>query len=334
MCSKDKRHARTCVHCHREWQAKCARARYCSTRCQYLASGSRVILACQKCGDDFECRAMEVRAGRRFCSKKCMLDARRRTAKPCLECGKLFATKPKKDPRKGKGLYCSKRCAGAARRAGKRQGKWKEAQELRACRAKIKPSQKMYASMQKAMRSHMLAIVELWERMARYKPCKTCGGPLKDHANERTMFCSIQCAAEYKAEIKCACCCVPFVKRGVHGSSKALCLRCKRTAKRRHRNHRNIASRARKHGVLRERYSRKELLERDGWECQLCGVALLRRWTYHKQTLIPHPRNATLDHIVAMACGGADAAWNIQACCFACNCRKSDASKGQLRLKL
>lgn len=325
---------RQCRNCLQTWRARSPKASFCSNRCQNLFYGTRKTLNCAACGIQFDCTAREAAAGRQYCSRTCMLRVRRRPAKPCLECGKLFSTKPKKDPRKGKGLYCSKRCAGAARRAGKREGRWKEGQELRERRAKVKPSQRMYAAMQDAMRRQLKSIASLSKAMNSWRFCRECGGSLKQHATERTMFCSIRCAAQYQTDIPCACCGVLFVKQGVHGSNKALCFRCKRMARRRHRTHRNIASRARKHGVLREQYSRKELLERDGWECQLCGVALLRKWTYHKQTLIPHPRNATLDHIVAMACGGADAAWNIQACCFACNCRKSDSSQGQLRLRL
>ena len=334
MCDSQKRHARTCVHCQREWQAKCPTARHCSTRCQYLASGSRVILACPLCGSDFECKAMEVRAGRRFCSKACMLDARRRATKLCLECGGVFTPKLRKDPRKGKGLYCGKKCAGAARRAGKRDGRWKEAQELRACRAKVKPSQRMYAAMQEAMRKHLQSIANLYQALHDYRPCLNCGGPPKDHATERTRFCSIKCSAEYEWKCPCSSCGTSFSKRGVHGGGTALCIDCRAKARRQYRKYRNIASRAKKHGVATERYVRESLLERDGWQCQLCGAKLLRKWTYHKRTLIPHPKNATLDHIIAMAWGGADAPWNIQACCFACNSKKSASSKGQLRLRL
>lgn len=334
MCSKDKRHARTCVHCHREWQAKDARARYCSTRCQYLASGSRVMLACQSCGRDFECKAMEMRAGRRFCSRECMLGVRRRPTKPCPECGTAFAPRRRTDTSKGKGIYCSKKCAGAARRAGKRDGRWKEAAELRACRAKIKPSQKMYAAIQDSMRKHMEGIARLYRLLNSYRPCLHCGGPLKEHATDNTKFCSIACSARYEWQCQCSHCGQSFPKRGVHGSTKSSCAACKAKAKRHYRKYNNIAKRAIKHGVERVKYSRTELLDRDHWACQLCGVTLLRSWKYHKHTLIPHPRNATIDHIVSMANGGADAPWNIQACCFRCNTRKSKKNKGQLRFTL
>jgi 5-methylcytosine-specific restriction endonuclease McrA len=97
---------------------------------------------------------------------------------------------------------------------------------------------------------------------------------------------------------------------------------------------RGIKQRAIRYGVLREPYCRKDLLERDCWTCQLCRVPLLKTWKYHKDTLVPHLRNATLDHIVPMSKGGADAPWNIQACCLNCNGRKSATVKGQLRFRM
>lgn len=335
MCDSQKRHARTCVYCQSEWQAKCPTARYCSTRCQYLASGSRVILACQHCGSDFECKAMEMRAGRRFCSKACMLDAKRRTAKPCLECGVLFATKPKKDPRKGKGLYCSKRCAGAARRAGKRDGRWKEAQELRACRAKVKPSQRMYAAMQEAMRKHLQSIANLYQALHDYRPCLNCGGPLPEHSRDFTMFCCIPCSASYPHEVQCGTCEKRFTKIGMQGRRRPLCRACKRKQinKTRRAYGKNIRDRAIRFGVERVPYSRDDVFNRDCWRCQLCRCDLLHKWTYNKTTLVPHPRNATIDHIIPMSKGGADAEWNVQACCLTCNGKKSDSTKGQFRFR-
>jgi 5-methylcytosine-specific restriction endonuclease McrA len=66
----------------------------------------------------------------------------------------------------------------------------------------------------------------------------------------------------------------------------------------------------------------------------LCGHKLRRRWTYNKKSLVPHPRNATIDHIVPMSKGGADAQWNVQSCCLDCNGKKSATAKGQLRFRM
>lgn len=330
MCSKDKRHDRTCVHCLREWQAKDARARYCSTRCQYLAAGSRVILACQACGREFECKAMEMRAGRQFCSRACMLNVRRRPNKSCPECGKTFSPRQRNDVRKGKGIYCSKKCAGAARRAGKREGKWKEAQELRACRAKVKPSEHMYAAIEKAMKRQTDSITLLWVKLSSQRWCEVCGTSCRDDQR----CCSHKCARRILHERQCKHCNRIVVSSGF--LPKRVCKRCSKRLRNKWKRlqGRGIKQRAIKYGVVREPYRRNDLLDRDQWTCQLCGCALLRKWTYNKSTWVPHLKNATLDHIVPMCKGGDDAPWNIQACCLGCNGRKSDSKKGQLRFRL
>jgi hypothetical protein len=280
---------------------------------------------CKKCGNTFNA---EVRRGPApHACPSCRQSI-------CEHCGTSFTRKKRSNKSKDSNRFCDKICAGAARKAGKRKGRWAEAQELRACRAKVKPSQKMHAAVLQAMRKQFQAIASLYSLLNKYRPCLNCGGPQKDHATERTRFCSTKCSAEYEWECPCSSCGTPFSKRGVHGGGTALCIDCRAKARRQCRRYRNIASRAKKHGVARERYVRESLLERDGWQCQLCGVKLLHKWKYHKRTLIPHPKNATLDHIIAMSCGGADAPWNIQACCFACNSKKSASSKGQLRFRL
>jgi hypothetical protein len=253
----------------------------------------------------------------------------------CEHCGATNNRRLRKDKGKDSGRFCNRKCAGAARKAGKRKGRWKEAQELRMCRANIKPSQKMHADIKNAMRRHMKSIRDLWDAMNAWRPCLHCGGPRKRHATEFTMFCSIRCSAEYEHEITCAKCGSSFVKKGVQGKSSC-CKKCRRKKARalKRLQGKNIAKRAIRFGVERFPYVRAELLDRDGWTCQLCHVRLFRKWTYHKHTLKPHPANATLDHIVSMANGGADAPWNIQACCLKCNSLKSKANKGQLRFKL
>jgi hypothetical protein len=294
----------------------------------------RHSLVCEKCGKPFECCAKEARNGRRFCSFGCMIAARRRPVRVCLECGIEFRPPRHTNPKKGKGLYCTKKCAGAARRAGKREGKWQEASDLRQCRARVKPSQKMHAEIMRAMSRHMDRVAALWKAMNEWRPCKQCGGSLKPHAREFTEFCSIKCAAQFEQLDTCRCCGIQHTRLGVQGPRGSLCRKCKRRAKNKSRKAtKGISQRAKKYGVNRSPYNRQEVFSRDRWLCQLCGVRLRRKWTYNKRTLVPHPHNATIDHIVPMSRGGDDAEWNLQACCLLCNGKKSAASIGQRRLK-
>jgi 5-methylcytosine-specific restriction endonuclease McrA len=282
---------------------------------------------CNKCGEGFTPRCPTGPAPKTCYSCR---------SRVCLHCGSTFDRKLKKDKRKDRGDYCNRKCAGAARRAGKRSGRWKEAQELRACRAKVKPSQRMYAAMQEVMRKHLQSIANLYQALHDYRPCLNCGGPPKDHAREQTMFCSILCAAEYPHEVQCGSCGKPFVKNGMQGRRNPLCHTCKRKQinKQKRSYGKGIRERAIRFGVERVPYRRDDVFDRDGWHCQLCQCDLLRKWTYNKTTLAPHPKNATIDHIVPMSKGGADAEWNVQACCFECNGRKSATKKGQLRFRL
>ena len=90
-------------------------------------------------------------------------------------------------------------------------------------------------------------------------------------------------------------------------------------------------SKAKRRAVKRDAYvadvNRRAIFERDGYRCQLC-----RRLVDRKRKA-PHPRAATIDHIIPLARGGTHEPANCQTACFKCNCLKSDQGTGdQLRL--
>lgn len=62
---------------------------------------------------------------------------------------------------------------------------------------------------------------------------------------------------------------------------------------------------------------RRQVFERDDWECQLCGLHLQAN---------DHTRHdyATIDHIIPLAAGGLHSMANVQAACGRCNSHKSD----------
>ena len=73
----------------------------------------------------------------------------------------------------------------------------------------------------------------------------------------------------------------------------------------------------------------KDVFERDGWKCQLCGRKLKRDAPWG------HPKEPTIDHIVPVSRGGAHVLANVQAAHRACNLVKGNRVFGpaeQLRL--
>lgn len=83
--------------------------------------------------------------------------------------------------------------------------------------------------------------------------------------------------------------------------------------------------RAMRFGVLYEELDKTVIFSRDGYRCQICGAKTQGVW--------PHPRSATLDHIVPLSLGGDHTAANVQCACARCNLEKGIAARDeQLRL--
>lgn len=71
-------------------------------------------------------------------------------------------------------------------------------------------------------------------------------------------------------------------------------------------------------GAESERVVRREVLDRDGWICGLCGDGI------DSSLVWPHPLSPTLDHVVPLSRGGAHTYANTQAAHATCNLRKND----------
>lgn len=72
----------------------------------------------------------------------------------------------------------------------------------------------------------------------------------------------------------------------------------------------------------------QEILERDGWRCGICRKRIGRKYEY------PHPRSASIDHLVPIARGGDDVEANKQAAHLACNRAKRDDMSGGVQLQI
>lgn len=74
-------------------------------------------------------------------------------------------------------------------------------------------------------------------------------------------------------------------------------------------------------GAKIKKSARRNVLQRDGYKCRYCGVALRE----DKIQGGPHwPNSATLDHVVPKDKGGTNAQENLVACCLSCNQSKSN----------
>lgn len=76
------------------------------------------------------------------------------------------------------------------------------------------------------------------------------------------------------------------------------------------------ARRVRVEAATVERFDPREVFDRDGWRCGLCGEAIDpgRRW--------PDPMAVSLDHVVPLAAGGDHSRANTQAAHWICNVKK------------
>lgn len=79
-------------------------------------------------------------------------------------------------------------------------------------------------------------------------------------------------------------------------------------------------------GVGHEKYTDKQIFERDGHICQLCGNRINMKLKF------PDPYSSSIDHIIPVSKGGADAPINIQASHLGCNILKHAGAGGQLRM--
>lgn len=82
--------------------------------------------------------------------------------------------------------------------------------------------------------------------------------------------------------------------------------------------------RAARLGREHETISRLAVFQRDEYWCGICDGPI------DAQAKWPHPRSASLDHIVPLNRGGTHTYANVQAACFYCNCQKGDRLESEM----
>lgn len=158
------------------------------------------------------------------------------------------------------------------------------------------------------------------------KVCEFCGQSYQKKLKRK--YCSDDCAikaASAKAKVQnlanyktrpaktytCTECGKDFLSKGKRFAQGTIycSFKCQRKADRRKRDY---ALR----GEYAEHIDFATIVKRDRGRCKLCGerVAL--------NEAVPHPKAATLDHIVPLARGGLHTATNVQLAHFQCNCVK------------
>lgn len=218
-----------------------------------------------------------------------------KVAKRCEWCDAEYETTRKQ------GRWCSNKCYMTSRRDGQssdlswaqcgRCEQWRS-RKTKACPCP-KPEQRVYTDAERA-------------ELMKPRPCACCG----------EVFTPKLLQAAVNGQKTCSARCTSTLNRRSESAKVA-------------RRHAKDRRRARKKGAFVARVYRKEIYERDGHRCQLCGDKL------KMDAETPHPLAPTIDHIVPLAAGGVHAPWNVQAAHFICNSRKGDrhAPKAeQLRL--
>lgn len=254
---------------------------------------------CEQCGKEFEPET-ENREKQRFCSVNCSAAWHyrqgRKTTCVCQHCGKEFRPKAK-----DRTTFCSRDCAYAHRKAhakGRQPYKRKlpEQSYCKFCgKALDNPTAKTCDDPECQARRQQ---EHYWRRHPDRKPgkafiCKECGKEfIKEYGNKHRVYCSDEC-----------------LRRRGRRIGKA-----RRRARIRNAEHESIDPR--------------DVFERDGWICGICGTKVSRRLKY------PHPRSASLDHIRPLAEGGTHTLGNVQCSHLACNLNKGASGGGQLRLGL
>ena len=104
---------------------------------------------------------------------------------------------------------------------------------------------------------------------------------------------------------------------------KKLCVQCKAERNRYHDRIKNTRRRGAEHP---DSLSLEEIGERDKWRCHLCGKKVSRKLQS------PHPRSATVDHLIPVSSDGDDAPENTRLAHRDCNTRRGTGGTVQLLL--
>lgn len=325
----------------------------CSKKCRNIAGKTPKQHVCKKCGDTF----LSPRAKKDFCSDSCRFGVRLSDSVPCKMCGEGFVRA--RHDQKLCSPPCREKAKLAALKAA-RDSSEKRAKKYNCLNCGINfkrrryksgacSCQKKYCSRECAFEARRLKKscaarpLEVAGQLAswfvswgdddwpRVYPCVECGAECRQRkaASIARPLCR-RCDRNHPKPMPCEMCGIEIDGRG----RRKRCRECSRAVlkdqrranrKKRRRKHGaacNFRQRCKKYGAPYTSVSRKAVMDRNRWKCQLCGEKLLDRYTTIMGTKTPHPRSPTIDHIVPLSFGPTSPGHvfdNCQAACFECN---------------
>lgn len=269
-----------------------------------------------------------------------------RPPRPCATCARVFT--PKRRP----GLFCSDRCrqwwADRDPAANRRKFAKKQARPVEFdCGWCGRPAVGTWGSTRSAIAKHGVPLCgecgkgrpgrigcEPCPALPHPSPsaspvrivvrpsCGWCGTTIRTNG---TLWCSELCRqSQYRPTettinyAECAECGATFIRRA--GQLGRFCsLRCRRKPHKRHR--RRLLG-----DVDKESVALREIAERDGWRCHLCGKKVPDRpWS-------ADPLDPTLDHLIPVSAGGSHTRDNLALAHNRCNYERGAEGAAQLRL--
>lgn len=138
--------------------------------------------------------------------------------------------------------------------------------------------------------------------------CELCGGSYvpgrRASYKPPQRFCSKSCATAWGNGAR-----PPYMRvaEGDYGARKVA------------RNRRRL----RVHAETYDGVTNEQILERDRWRCGICRKMIGKSFKW------PHPRSASVDHVIPLSQGGDDTAANKRAAHLACNCGRMNRGGGE-----
>lgn len=274
----------------------------------------RPDLPCADCGK-LMWRSMtslpEGRARCQPCRRKC-----RATSAPCPTCGEAVT--------RYRGVYCSRSCSNQRVR---KRGPARSDRVCCMCGASYRAT---YADQRTCGRACGLVLRQCEGTIAApktkvaWRVCRQCGQSYTFRGGRRC-GCPAYVPTSGVRSVACRDCGAAF-DYVIISNYPARCVGCREIERRRRRREGRIKRKAQLRGAAVEPVNIRRVYERDRWRCGLCRGKVDKRLKY------PHPRSASLDHVLPIAHGGAHSMANVQLAHLDCNHAKSDGGTQQLAL--